>query len=474
MLKEASEALGTTRKTNMPELPEVETVRATLQQAVQGETIAKVSLFYPKLVEGDSEAFLSNLEGKQILSVTRKGKMLCFVLSDGFRLYSHLRMEGRYFLGEPNEHERKFDLCEFDFDSGKALYYNDTRKFGRMLLIQEGEPSPFDELGPEPFDMSAKELLEKLSKRKDTIKQALMDQSLISGIGNIYADETLFACRISPFAPAASIDFNQCESILENSKRILSLAIEEGGSTVRSYHPQEGVNGRMQNELLVYGKPNFPCPNCSFPLRKKFLGGRGTTYCPICQKQEGRAFVLGITGPIHAGKSTAAKYFIGKGYLLFDADACVKELYSRKEVRKLIQKALGRKTFVNGEPNRGYIAQLVSDKEKKKVLEGILHPLVIDEAEKFIRQVGENQKVLIDVPLLFQSGMDGLCDAIILIDADLELRRNRIIQEGRDASSLMKLNRAYPLALARKKASWTIYNNGVLADFVSKLSELPL
>ena len=458
----------------MPELPEVETVRATLEQAVRGETIAKVSLFYPKLIEGDSEDFLSKLVGKQILSVDRKGKMLCFVLSDGLKLYSHLRMEGRYFLGNPGEKDRKFDLCEFDFASGKALYYNDTRKFGRMMLQKEDEPSPFEELGPEPFEMNEEELLKRLSKRKDTIKQALMDQTLISGIGNIYADETLFACKISPFAPASSIDLNQCKAILSNSRRILSLAIEEGGSTVRSYHPQEGVNGRMQNELLVYGKPNFPCPNCGFPLRKKFLGGRGTTYCPICQKQEGRAFVLGITGPIHAGKSTAAKYFMGKGYLLFDADACVKELYLRKDVKRLIQKALGRKTFVGGEPNRGFIAQLVADKKKKKVLESILHPLVIEEAEKFIRQVGKNQKVLIDVPLLFQSGMDALCDAIILIDADLELRRNRIIQEGRDASSLMNLNRAYPLALARKKASWTIYNNGVLSDFVSKLSELPL
>lgn len=458
----------------MPELPEVETVRAFLDNAVRGKKINSIRVFYPRLIEGDPSEFIALPIGKRIERMQRKGKWLKLALEDGLAIYSHLRMEGKYFLGTPNHPERKFDLAEFDFDDGTALYYNDQRKFGRMSLVKEGEHSPFDELGDEPWDKDPSILVRDLSKRKDTIKQAIMDQTVIAGIGNIYADETLFACRINPFEKSSSMSLEQCESILKEASRIMRIAIEEGGSTIKSYHPQDGVDGRMQNELLAYGAENRDCPRCGFPMRKVFLAGRGTTYCPICQKKRGRAFVLGVTGPIHSGKSTASKYFVSQGFILFDADACVKSLYEIPKVKSAIKKAFGRPSYKDGKLNKAYVTKKSKDPKYKAKLEAILHPIVIEEAEKLIHVSPENAKILLDVPLLYQSGMDQMCDAVLLVDAMESKRKARLIAEGRDAKAIMEINRSFPLAKAKKKATWVIYNDSTEDDFVAKLSELPL
>ncbi|MCR5491550.1 MAG: DNA-formamidopyrimidine glycosylase, partial [Bacilli bacterium] len=439
-----------------------------------GKTIQSIQVFYPRIIEGEVDAFIKGAEGKKIIAMERKGKWLRFHLDDDSCIYSHLRMEGKYFIGKPGERERKFDHVEMDFTDGTALFYNDQRKFGRMSLMKLSDQGPFDELGDEPWDKDPEKLCAELQKRKDAIKQAIMDQTLIAGIGNIYADETLFACRINPFTPSSSIGLEQCKAILSEASRIMNIAIEEGGSTIKSYHPHDGVDGRMQNELLAYGSENRPCPNCGFPMRKVFLGGRGTTYCPICQKERGRAFVLGITGPIHSGKSTASKYFRGKGYILFDADACVKSLYGRKDVKKAIKKAFGRKAYEGDALNKAYVTEKSKDPKYKKKLEDILHPLVIEEAKKLIHGSNENTKIILDVPLLYQSGMDGLCDAIICIDADESKRRARLIAEGRNAKAIMEINRSFPLTKAKKKATWVIYNDGTEDDYVARLSELPL
>ena len=343
-----------------------------------------------------------------------------------------------------------------------------------MSLVKEGEHSPFDELGDEPWDKDPSILVRDLSKRKDTIKQAIMDQTIIAGIGNIYADETLFACRINPFEKSSSMSLEQCESILKEASRIMRIAIEEGGSTIKSYHPQDGVDGRMQNELLAYGAENRDCPRCGFPMRKVFLAGRGTTYCPICQKKRGRAFVLGVTGPIHSGKSTASKYFVSQGFILFDADACVKSLYGIPKVKSAIKKAFGRLSYKDGKLNKAYVTKKSKDPKYKAKLEAILHPIVIEEAEKLIHVSPENAKILLDVPLLYQSGMDQMCDAVLLVDAEESKRKARLIAEGRDAKAIMEINRSFPLAKAKKKATWVIYNDSTEDDFVAKLKELPL
>lgn len=460
----------------MPELPEVETVRRLLAKQVVGKTVASIDLYRAKNIDGDPLALTSLLPGKTILGVLRKGKVLAFPFSGDLFLTSHLRMEGKYFYHDTLTEQGKHDILRFVFTDGSCLVYNDVRKFGRFALYQDKKDfessSAFASLGEEPFNLTPEKLHAGLNKRTGNIKTALMDQTLISGIGNIYCDETLFATKINPLTPAKKITLKQCESILAESRRILFSAMDDGGSTVRSYHPGEGMDGMFQAHLNAYGKDGEPCPRCGCPMKRITVNGRGTTYCPLCQKDETKPFVLGITGPIHSGKSTVAKHFEDKGYLHFDADKVAKEAYVARK-RSLIR-LLGENCFVDGKPDYGKIrAFLAQNPTKKKDLEKIIHPYVYAQAERWIRKAKPNQRIVLDVPLLFPSGMDGLCDATIAVIAPLGKRIARLEAEGKDTAGLIKINAAYPLDKTIKKAGIVIDNDAGTSELFEKLNRLP-
>ncbi|MDY6392198.1 MAG: DNA-formamidopyrimidine glycosylase [Bacilli bacterium] len=460
----------------MPELPEVETVRRLLEKTVVGKQISSIELFRAKNVATDPKEFLAVIPGKTITRIIRKGKLLGFVFDEDYILTSHLRMEGKYFFHADVRPRGKHDIFRFLFRDGSELVYNDVRKFGRVGLYPlEGyqKHSPFAELGPEPFDMKPEELLAQLKGRNLPIKQCIMDQSIVSGIGNIYADESLFASHVHPLEKAKNVSLEQCQAILTNASRIMNESIEEGGSTVRSYHPGEGIDGLMQLRLQVYGKEGESCPRCGFPLNRITVNGRGTTYCPKCQKSLQIPFVLGLTGPIHSGKSTAASYFVSQGYAHFDADVVAKNAYFDLAVKKAVIHLLGRKAYEGKNLNAAYVREKLTAKPSlKKELEAIVHPYVIAKAREFI--AASKDKVLLDVPLLFPSHMDELCDATLLILAPLELRAKRIEDEGRDASRLLAINRDYPLEEAKRKARFIVDNDAGLEEFYSRLKELPL
>lgn len=459
----------------MPELPEVETVRRILEPYVKGKRIAKIAVYRPKNVLTSLEEFVSLPVGKEILGVKRKGKVLCFCLADGLSIYSHLRMEGRYFESKPDDAIGKYELVRYVFSDGTALSYCDTRKFGVFSLGKEGERSPFDELGKEPFDLTPEELHEGLRNRSGTIKEALLDQSLIAGIGNIYDVEVLFDCKIHPKTPAKSLSFSQCEAILLSSRRILNEAIEEGGSTIRSYHPKEGMDGNMQNELKAYGKQSTPCPVCGFPLRRIFIGGRGTTYCPKCVRDDRFPFVVGVTGPIHSGKSAVSRYLESKGYLRFDADTVAKNLYRLSEVKKKAKALFGKEAIVDGKPNASYLANAMAANPKKKAeFQAFLYPLVKKKAEELIASAPKGSKIVLDVPLLLPSHIDELCDAIILVKADESLRLSRLEQEGKDGKLSLKLNARYPLKSTEQKAAFVLRNDGSLEGLYQSIDGLKL
>ena len=300
----------------MPELPEVETVRALLAQKLTGKSILSVELFRAKNIVTDPEEFQRVLPKKKILSISRRGKYLLFHLSEDYVILAHLRMEGKFFYKEENAKIGKFDLIVLHLDDGHKLVYQDVRKFGGMGLYKQSsllQESALSHLGKEPFEWKDEDFYEALQKVKLPIKEAIMDQSRISGIGNIYADESLFAAHIHPRTPADLLTLEEVSSLLENARRIMKEAIALGGSTVHSYQSEEGINGAMQNELLAYDHKNAPCPKCGYPFRKTVVGGRGTTYCPICQKSKARPFLLLLTGAIHTGKSTARSFFERKG-----------------------------------------------------------------------------------------------------------------------------------------------------------------
>jgi len=272
----------------MPELPEVETVKNTLKELILNNKIKDVSIHYESIIEYPiSSEFKKQIIGEAINDIERRGKWLIFVL-DHYYLFSHLRMEGKYFI-KNDEPIEKHEHIVFKLSNGKELRYRDTRKFGRMLLIPKEDilkKGPLTELGLEPWDENLTEeyLLNCFKNKKVPIKQSLLDQSIIAGIGNIYVDEILFLAKLNPETRTCDVNKRQCKDIIVYTRQILKNAIEKGGTTIRSYESSEGVHGRFQNNLLVHNKENEPCPNCGTLIQKKVVGGRGTYWCSRCQK----------------------------------------------------------------------------------------------------------------------------------------------------------------------------------------------
>lgn len=274
----------------MPELPEVETVRRTLLQLVKGKKINKVTIHWPKIIKKpiETEQFKDALFEQTILDVHRRGKFLKFILDD-YVLVSHLRMEGRYGLFQPDEELDHHTHVIFTFTDGSELRYRDVRKFGTMHLFNKGEEEkelPLSQLGPEPFsDQFTEEYLRaRLNKTSRKIKSALLDQNVVVGLGNIYVDEALFRAGINPERIASELTPSEYKLLHKEIIATLSEAVAKGGSTVRSYVNTQGEIGMFQLELYVYGRKNEPCKKCGTILTKTIVGGRGTHFCEKCQK----------------------------------------------------------------------------------------------------------------------------------------------------------------------------------------------
>ncbi|OEF95597.1 DNA-formamidopyrimidine glycosylase [Desulfuribacillus alkaliarsenatis] len=274
----------------MPELPEVETVRQTLTQLVLNKTIKEVKVSLPRIVRSPLlEDFENILPGKSITAIDRRGKFLLFRLSGGWTLISHLRMEGNYGVFASSEPVVKHTHVIFVFDDGTELRYRDVRQFGTMDLMKTDEVDnrpPINKLGPEPFaeDWTSDVFYKKLKSKKKNIKAALLDQEVVAGVGNIYADEILFRSKVAPMVVAADLSKQKAKSIYENTKQVLAEAIEAGGSSVKSYVNGQGKMGMFQQQLFVYQKHGQPCTVCGREILKTRVAGRGTHYCSKCQK----------------------------------------------------------------------------------------------------------------------------------------------------------------------------------------------
>lgn len=273
----------------MPELPEVETVKESLKLKLIGKKIRSVNILWDNIIAYPSkEQFAIEIGNKTISDIKRRGKFLIFDLDD-YYLLSHLRMEGKYFFKNHDEDINKHEHVIFDLGNNEELRYMDTRKFGKMYLIKKNEIDnigPLKELGLEPWDnnLSSDYLLNKYKNKKLPIKTILLDQSIIVGIGNIYADEILFLSRINPLKASNLISEKECLDIIKYAREVLEKAIKMGGTTIRTYSSVDGVHGLFQNELLVHGNYKGNCPICNEKIDKIRVGGRGTYYCPKCQK----------------------------------------------------------------------------------------------------------------------------------------------------------------------------------------------
>lgn len=273
----------------MPEIAEVETVRNTLKKQILNKRIKNVKILYKKMIVSDLEEFKKILKNNQFIDIKRRGKWLIFELENHY-LLSHLRMEGKFFLKDSSENKEKHEHVIFTFLDGTDLRYHDTRKFGRMELIKkedlENNPS-IKKQGYEPGEkeLTAEYLLEKFKKKNIPIKTLLLDQTIISGLGNIYANEVLFASFIHPFKKGSEITKEEAKNIVKSSAKIIKRAMELGGTTIKSYTSSLGVTGRFQQELMVHKREKEECKICHTKILNEKINGRSTYYCPSCQKK---------------------------------------------------------------------------------------------------------------------------------------------------------------------------------------------
>jgi len=266
----------------MPELPEVETIKRQLEKIIQGRRISAVIVNNPKVIKEPScELFKRNLKGVKIVKILRKGKVLIFELSSGKSLVVHLRMTGQLVYPGSAKNSR----VSFRLSDNTILDYNDRRILGELRLLDDWRGLKFiKELGPEPFDLTVREFNQMLSRKNTKIKPLLLDQTFISGIGNLYAAEALFKAKINPLRQASDLSDNEKSGLFSAIKEILTAAIKHKGSSIDQYVTLTGDKGGYVSYHKVYGRENKPCYVCKSPIRRIALGGRGTYFCARCQK----------------------------------------------------------------------------------------------------------------------------------------------------------------------------------------------
>ncbi|QVK17194.1 DNA-formamidopyrimidine glycosylase [Mycoplasmatota bacterium] len=272
----------------MPELPEVETVRQTLRKKIINKKITSIDVLYNKIIKTDINTFQTELVNQTIREIDRFGKYL-LIRFDDYYLVSHFRMEGKYLLRRNEDEVEKHSHIIFHFSDQTELRYNDVRKFGTMHLKNINEVylgEPLAKLGLEPFDSQFNlNYLQKKLNNKRTIKSSLLDQTILVGLGNIYVNEVLFLAKIHPEKLSYTLNNDEIKRIIQSTISVLKKAIALGGSTIRSYYSDDNITGRFQNELFVHLRKEEPCLVCGNKVRKIKVAGRGTYYCPVCQKK---------------------------------------------------------------------------------------------------------------------------------------------------------------------------------------------
>ena len=290
----------------MPELPEVEVTRRRLAPILVGRVIERVettkdSYFF--LTKPD--ALKRRLKGRSVRELTRLGKYLLAELDDGDRLLLHLGMTGQLFSSAvssvrlfsaktrgslPPEALREFKpdahthLSLHFEDGGPSVLFRDVRKFGKVALIRAGSDDPrLSKLGVDALSASGQDLFAAARARKIPVKSLLLDQGVIAGIGNIYADEALFLAKVRPTRSARRVTARECQAIVSAAKRVMERSIETGGSSISDYVTPDGSDGGYQNERKVYARKGLPCLVCKTPIRRVVIATRSTHYCPECQ-----------------------------------------------------------------------------------------------------------------------------------------------------------------------------------------------
>jgi len=274
----------------MPELPEVETIRRRLEPVLVGRRFEDVEINDPRLTRPhDPAEVAAELTGERVAAVERRGKYVVVRFESGRVLLIHLRMTGNLLHAdggtlEPDPHRR----AVVRLDNGSDVTYRDVRRFGTWLLVEAADVDAYlaERLGAEPLEraFTTKGLGARLANRRAPLKAALLDQRTLAGMGNIYVDETLWRARLHPLTPAGDVSPDAYPQLRRAIRAALQAGIRRQGATLRDYRQPDGARGRMQNEFKVYGREGEPCERCGTPIEKTRVAGRGTWYCPNCQR----------------------------------------------------------------------------------------------------------------------------------------------------------------------------------------------
>ena len=262
----------------MPELPEVETVVRTLRPAIVGRRILNAEFKQLRILRGSAQDTMRALAGRRIKSIERHGKFIAIRLDRGF-LVVHLGMTGKLLV---NAEQSKWTHAIFTLDEG-VLHYDDQRQFGRIEYGDE-LPERVAALGPEPLEVTLDEFSKRVKARKSPIKAVLLNQAVVRGVGNIYADEALFRAGVRPASPAASLNKQRITRIYNAMREVLEEAIASRGSSVSNYVDADGRKGSFQQSHRVYRRTGEGCLKCGGPIKRIVLAQRGTHYCPNCQR----------------------------------------------------------------------------------------------------------------------------------------------------------------------------------------------
>ncbi|MGQ9840836.1 MAG: bifunctional DNA-formamidopyrimidine glycosylase/DNA-(apurinic or apyrimidinic site) lyase [Anaerolineae bacterium] len=275
----------------MPELPEVETIAADLRGQLIGRRFVAAVILWPRtLALPDAGSFNARLAGRTVVAIGRRGKYLLIALDSGETLIMHLRMTGRLALmaGDDPRLHHEHVRARFELADGQQLVFMDARKFGRIWLVQD-VAEVLGKLGPEPFDrrFTPQELGGQLRSRRAAVKALLLDQGIIAGLGNIYADEALYLAGIHPLRPGVSLRPDEINCLYAAIQAVLAESIAQRGTLLRDYRTPYGPDGAYQNHLRVYGQAGRSCPRCGTPIERIRVAQRGTHFCPRCQPATG-------------------------------------------------------------------------------------------------------------------------------------------------------------------------------------------
>lgn len=447
----------------MPELPEVETVRQVLTPLLVGHTISDILILKKRIIVSPIEQFKQELIGSTFTKIDRIGKYLIFIFDNQRVMVSHLRMEGKYIEVLPGQELSRFARVVFTLDDGRKICYDDSRQFGTMELsnLRDYQFLPsLQKLGPEPFFADYKQVYKRLQKTSRPIKEGLLDQTIMTGLGNIYVDEVLFLAKLHPQYPSNKLTLSKVKDVVTYAIEVLNKAIQAGGSTIRSYHPGNGITGDFQSRLNAYGREYLQCFNCGDKMKKIFVGGRGSTYCPRCQRNPLQPLVIAITGQISAGKSTVGSYLKTKNYCVFDADQIVNNLYQDKSVITGLEKELAVSLQQNGEFNKDLLKlAIISNPKLLKKVENYIHPLVKQTIIDIITT--SREKVLFfEVPLVFSHKINELFAYIIGIETDKATQEKFLSIRGGNKS----INPDQQYLKNRPKLDYIIINNKSLEN----------